>query len=69
MPNLCSDYRIKGCPASYYLNCPAYAAGRNCWEVNDKPCCSKRAPADCHGCEVYKQGRAELARAAEEVCY
>lgn len=66
MANLCSDYRVKGCPASYYLNCAAYAKGKNCWEIHNKACCSKRAGADCRQCEVYKRGQAELASTSRE---
>ena len=57
MANKCSDYGVKGCPASYYLKCRAYEDGKNCWEVPDVPCCSKRTLADCGDCDVFRNAR------------
>ena len=54
MPNRCSDYSMRGCPASYYLNCPAYAADKNCWEVaEEKPCCKEVRLTECRNCRLY----------------
>jgi hypothetical protein len=53
--NLCSNYSIKGCPASSYLSCPAYLEGKNCWEVEiAKPCCKAECAHDCMGCDVLR---------------
>lgn len=62
MPNKCSDYKIKGCPASYYLKCQAYEAGLNCWDLLNVPCCSKETLTECRHCEVYRIGKAVLPR-------
>lgn len=59
MSNKCSDYSIKGCPASYYLTCSAFAKGKNCWEVPNVPCCSKRSLDQCRDCEVYRLGNSQ----------
>lgn len=60
MANVCSDYTVKGCPASYYLNCPAYLSDANCWEVTQRPCCDKRSKTACSYCPVYLAGRSKL---------
>ena len=57
MANLCSEYSVRGCPASCYLICPAYLSDKNCWEVEKKPCCRKPKLSDCRNCEVYKAAR------------
>jgi hypothetical protein len=62
MANVCSDYNVKGCPASYYLNCPAYLSGTNCWEVKEKPCCAQGNLRACSGCEVYRRGVGTLCK-------
>lgn len=51
--NRCSDYAIKGCPASQYMICEAYRTGRNCWETKGIPCCKRNDKERCKGCEVY----------------
>jgi len=53
MPNMCSRYSVRGCPASFYLICDAYAQGKNCWEVGEKPCCRKTDLSQCKSCNVY----------------
>ena len=60
MANICSEYRIHGCPASYYLNCPAHRAGVNCWEIPKKPCCKVTDLSRCSDCEVYRRGTVTL---------
>ena len=51
--NLCSDYSIKGCPASSYLDCPAYQQHKNCWELEgEKPCCKMVSIGECRSCPV-----------------
>jgi hypothetical protein len=55
MANKCSDYQVKGCPASYYLTCRAFVEGKNCWEVPGVPCCAKSAHPECQDCQVFKQ--------------
>jgi hypothetical protein len=59
MANLCSQYTVYGCPASFYLNCKGYAAGKNCWEVADKRCCKENDIARCKLCSVYQKGHVE----------
>ena len=59
MANKCSDYNVKGCPASYYLKCSAYAEGMNCWEVTRVPCCAKSMLSECRDCEVYRRGKSQ----------
>ena len=54
MTNLCGDYNVRGCPASYYLSCPAYEAGRNCWEISETtPCCSEMQSEACANCPIH----------------
>ena len=60
MANVCSEYRVRGCPASHYLNGQAFALGRNCWEVRQKPCCSVTDESECVDCAIHKCGKAEL---------
>ncbi len=55
MASKCSDYSVKGCPASYYLKCRAYAEGLNCWDLVSVPCCSKANLTECRDCEIYKK--------------
>lgn len=51
--NLCSDYSIKGCPASAYLDCPAYQQNKNCWEYEgSKQCCKATTAEECGSCPV-----------------
>lgn len=61
MPNLCSSYKIRGCPASFYLSCPAYLGDMNCWEAQDKRCCSTQNLAKCSVCPVHDRARAAMA--------
>jgi len=56
MANVCSDYNVKGCSASFYLECPAYLADRNCWEVAKRPCCAQPDRTACRSCQVYLVG-------------
>ncbi len=58
MANKCSDYLVKGCPASCYLKCPALRDGKNCWEVLNVPCCPKSSLDACRRCEVFKRASA-----------
>ena len=60
MPNVCSGYRVKGCPASFYMSCPAYLSGKNCWEVKDKHCCDTQNPSKCSACVVHSRARAAM---------
>ena len=54
--NKCSDYNIRGCPASSYLICSAYKEGTNCWEAErDIPCCKRENKDRCKDCSVYKK--------------
>lgn len=66
MANKCSDYNVKGCPASYYLKCSAYAEGMNCWEVASVPCCSKSMLSECRDCEVYRRGKSQQEEEASD---
>jgi len=52
----CSDYSIRGCPASSYLICPAYKTGKNCWEAEESiPCCKRKDKSRCPECDVYQK--------------
>jgi len=53
--NKCSNYDVKGCPASQYLICEAYKNGKNCWETQGVPCCKRDNKERCKECEVYKK--------------
>lgn len=44
-------WELKGCPASYYLNCPAYAKRKSCWEERNGCLC--RAYSKCENCPIY----------------
>ncbi len=56
MPCICSEYKVHGCPASFYLACPAFSMGLNCWEVPEKPCCAVTDLSQCSDCEIFKRG-------------
>lgn len=58
MTNFCSKHGIRGCPASFYLSCPAYKENKNCWEVENKPCCSAQNLTKCRACPVFTKARA-----------
>lgn len=55
--NRCSDYALKGCPASQYLICEAYKNEKNCWETQGVPCCKRDDKERCKECEVYKKAQ------------
>lgn len=46
---ICTDVRHCG---ELRLNCAAFLADRNCWQVPDVPCCHWRAQKDCETCPV-----------------
>jgi hypothetical protein len=56
MANTCSNHRVRGCPASFYLSCPAYLNGKNCWEVAEKPCCGDGNLTKCGLCPTFTKG-------------
>ena len=58
MANVCQCYEVRGCPASLYLRCEAYATGRNCWEAPTKPCCKAADLQRCRFCSVAILGQA-----------
>jgi hypothetical protein len=60
MTNHCRDYKVRGCPASFYLSCPAYRSSKNCWEVQKKPCCPAENLSKCVACAVFAKGRAVM---------
>lgn len=45
-------WEIKGCPASFYLNCKAYAERVSCWKIKDG--CMCLSDENCDKCSVYK---------------
>ncbi|MDI6782170.1 MAG: hypothetical protein QME49_08730 [bacterium] len=47
-------YDVRGCPASHYLRCAAYASGKDCWEVPDIPCCKRNDKERCKECNIYQ---------------
>lgn len=49
--NLCQATRL--CPASQYLVCGCLETGRNCWEIEGKPCCKRDDFERCLTCEIY----------------
>jgi hypothetical protein len=46
-------FEVRGCPASHYLICQAYKEGKDCWEVEDIPCCKRKNKDRCKDCNVY----------------
>lgn len=57
--NKCSNWSVKGCPASQYLSCSVYKKGLNCWEATESiPCCKRNDKSRCGNCDIYK--RAEV---------
>lgn len=45
---------LRGCPASFYLSCPVYRVGKNCWEtIENIPCCKRIDKIRCLECDVY----------------
>ena len=49
--NLCQEARL--CPASQYLVCGCLETGRNCSEIEGKPCCKRDDFERCLTCEIY----------------
>jgi hypothetical protein len=66
MANICGLHTVRGCPASHYLICKAYATGRNCWEVPGRPCCKQEDLAQCLSCSVYMKGNKAMAASEAE---
>jgi len=62
MASICSQQTVRGCPASHYLICGAYATGRNCWETQRKPCCRETDLNKCVSCGVFLRGQKEMAQ-------
>jgi hypothetical protein len=48
-------YEVRGCPASFYLRCPAYEQNKNCWEVPNLPCCKRNDKSRCKQCSIYQK--------------
>ncbi|HAW60059.1 MAG TPA: hypothetical protein DCW86_01130 [Actinobacteria bacterium] len=49
--NFCRE--MKGCPASQYFICPAFSAGKNCWEIPNVPCCRRNDKTRCRSCTLF----------------
>jgi hypothetical protein len=47
-------WKIKGCPSEFYLECPAWALDKNCWEVPGTRCKESHLNNECIKCEVYR---------------
>jgi len=47
--------KIRGCPASQYLNCPAWRASVDCWESDSWRCTSDMRLCLQYGCPVYER--------------
>jgi hypothetical protein len=46
-------YEVRGCSASFYLKCPAYEKGKDCWNVTNLPCCKRNNKDRCKDCTVF----------------
>ncbi|MCK4778451.1 MAG: hypothetical protein KAS39_08710 [Actinomycetia bacterium] len=51
-------FELKGCPASHYMECPAYRDKINCWEIK-KGCLCHYYP-ECDSCLIYELHREDL---------
>jgi len=49
---------LKGCPASHYMNCPAYAKRRNCWE--EKNGCLCKVYPICDDCPIFIKHKKDI---------
>ncbi|MFQ3550053.1 MAG: hypothetical protein SNJ70_09925 [Armatimonadota bacterium] len=50
----CSNSIHTYCPESFHSNCEAYKSGKNCWEVEEKPCCLSNDLDNCVKCSIFK---------------
>lgn len=53
-----SCWELKGCPASHYIECPAYGRQASCWEI--KQGCLCRSGVGCDGCSIYTKHLEDL---------
>ncbi len=60
---------IKGCPASMYFSCRAYAEHVDCWEIKEGCSCPRgidnERVSDCPNCNIYKNHLKELKKKAK----
>ncbi len=49
---------IQQCPREKYMNCPAFLAGKNCWQVSGVLCCKRNIKNRCQDCKVYLASQA-----------
>ncbi len=64
--NLCQA--IRQCPASQYVVCGCTTSGhgnhgKNCWELDGKPCCKRDSFQRCLTCEIYLEACDEATEA------
>lgn len=56
-------WETKKCSLSQRLNCSAYLARKNCWEVNDRPCTLDITLCIEFACPVYLLNQERIERA------
>lgn len=52
-------WELKGCPASFYMNCPAFAEKVSCWGLGSGCCCTGARTLKCADCVIYQRHRQE----------
>ncbi|HAW60361.1 MAG TPA: hypothetical protein DCW86_02675 [Actinobacteria bacterium] len=57
-------WNLKGCPASYYLNCAAYEKRVSCWEIKEGCLC--RVHERCEDCPIYIKHLADVKQSKKE---
>ncbi len=60
MKNRCSNKKYSGCPASMYMICEGFENGKNCWELEEKPCCPVTDSSVCKTCRVAHSCHAKI---------
>jgi hypothetical protein len=58
--------KIKGCPASQYLSCRAYAESLDCWQISSPRCSADLRICIQYGCPVYERFKAEIENTLKE---
>lgn len=58
--------KLRGCPASQYLNCEAYRRGLLCWQISEPRCTTELRFCLQYGCPVYDRYKNEIEEALRE---
>ena len=47
-------WKLRGCPASFYMNCIAFTRQLSCWEIGEGCYCHANPELECNDCPLYK---------------